>query len=179
MWVHINAPNYLSLHFSGRCITSGLAGCIFSSDPPLALPHCLLVDRVTTLLLKESGRCRLELSHSATTHGNVAQAGTKQEKGHSHMFLVSDNEEVEMFTATGSGSTSSWLTTDIRYTRSVSMEHGLWRIPERPILMQALLCIAPRHQKLQGCKRKNYERSYENTPRSTFLFSCPCSLSLF
>lgn len=137
MWVHINAPNYLSLYFFGRCITSGLAGCIFSSDPPLALPHSLLVDRVTTLLLKESGRCRLELSYSATTHGNVVQAGMKQEKG--HMFLVSDNKELEMFTATGSDSTSFWLTTDIRYTRSVSMEHGLWRIPERPILMQAAL----------------------------------------
>lgn len=39
MWVYINAPNYLGLHFSGRCITSDLASYIFSSDTPLVLPH--------------------------------------------------------------------------------------------------------------------------------------------
>lgn len=71
MWVYINAPNYLGLHFSGHYITSDLAGYIFISDTPLDFPSSLPVDRVTTLLLKEPCWCLLELppsSHNTWNH---------------------------------------------------------------------------------------------------------------
>lgn len=48
-----NAPNYLGPRSSGCCITSGLAGCIFSRDMPLALSASLCMDWVTSVLLKE------------------------------------------------------------------------------------------------------------------------------
>lgn len=80
-----NAPNYLGPRSSGCCITSGLAGCIFSSDMPLALSPSLSVDSVTTLLLKEPNGHLLKLpssNHNRSNHCAVPQASGRKDLGH-------------------------------------------------------------------------------------------------
>lgn len=75
-----NAPNYLGPHSSGCCITSGLAGCIFSSVMPVALSPSLSVDWVTTLLLKEPNGRLLKLpssNHNRSNHCAVPQTSRK------------------------------------------------------------------------------------------------------
>lgn len=80
-----NAPNYLGPRFSGCCITSGLAGCIFSLEMPLALSPSLSVDWVTTLLLKESNGRLPELpssNHSTWNHHVITKASRRKTSVH-------------------------------------------------------------------------------------------------
>lgn len=78
-----NVPNYLGPRSSGCCITSDLAGCIFSLEMPLALSPSLSVDWVTTLLLKEpNGRLHEPPSSNHNTSNHCVMTQASRRKGY-------------------------------------------------------------------------------------------------
>lgn len=94
-----NAPNYLGPHFSCCCITSGLAGCIFSWEMPLA-PLCLLLCGLSYHLVAERTQWTpkqavlIQSQHiEPLCNDTRKQEGRKKDTMSSKVFLVVGGDE--------------------------------------------------------------------------------------
>lgn len=179
-----NAPNYLGPHSSCCCITSGLAGSIFSSDIPLALSPSLVVDWITTLLLKEpDGRLPglPSSNHNRSNHcaDSLASRGKDQRplmfwwwvtrklwsRGHWEWFDSNGDRPRCTFMPCHRvcGGYACWVWGHFYRTRSVAN-------PQRQLLMLGPLQCSSTPEITSLHEEENFEASYENKFRSIFLF---------